>query len=301
MPIASLSTTVSLALLLGSPGPSPEQDPADPASVEAEVPSSEEDEPEVSAEVSPTATPEPDPPAEATPLAPAPDDDEAPTEDPSAAPTIEDNDLPDLTPTVKHSAERLNDARARKRQVRDARTAGLLLGVGTTLGLAAPLVMMRPLKPLVLDSDTAGTSIAPLANAGPIAGGFVLGLSGGVMNLLGGNRLSDLEVESGSSDRRRRGLNVASGIAFGGAAALTTAAAIDFVRGGVQWNEVSNRSFSPDDFVDGEQAMDKLSRGLALLSAVPPLLGLGIGLRLGHGAQVSVAPTTAGFVMSGRF
>ncbi len=222
----------------------------------------------------------------------------APAElDPAPELQLRDPDAPKLEPRLTHLFE--PEAATRVRDRRRSTAGGVLVGVGGMLGVAAPLFMLRPVKPFFLDTGRNGTSTKIGHEVGPIVAGVVVGTAGGVLTLLGARILSDVRVEPARVAVRQRALVVSSGVALGMAGGLFVAAAIDAARAGSQWSRVLARDASPEDAIDGEQVAAKASRALALFSAAPSLLGLGIGL--GGGASATVVPTPSGLAMLGRF
>jgi hypothetical protein len=295
MPSAFLAAHVAVTLLIAPVAPvepaavgEPASDSTtgEPAPEDPEVPSEDEPSEEVPS-VEETLVEQPPAPL------PAPVDDE---------PAPEDPDAPDLQAMTKYWPDFAElDAATQRRALQRGTVGGLLTGMGLALGVVAPIFVLRPAKAFVVDTGQEGTAVAIATDGRSLAAGLVTGFGGGVLTLLGGHMISDLAVEPARAARRQRSLHVASGIAFGLASGLFVAAVVDAARAGVQWQEVLRREVGPDDLIDGEEVASKASRSLALLSMVPPVLGLGIGLRLGHGAQASVVPTGSGLAVAGRF
>lgn len=260
--------------------PTEPTEPTEPLEGPVESPPEPEPETETDETADPSLASEPETPPETpeTPLA-------------SDAPPLERQPVYEFEP----------DQSTRARSARRATAGGVLLGVGATLGLAAPIFMLRPVKPFFLDTGTNGTSTKIGTEGGPIAAGLIVGFAGGVFTAVGARLCSDLLVEPSRVTSRRRVLHISSGLAFGVATGLLVGAAIDGVRAGVQWNTVLGRAASPDDAIDGQEVASKASRSLALFSVVPALLGIGIGLRGGEGARVAAVPTGSGMAIAGRF
>jgi len=278
----------------------PDRDPSSPSALddEGDAPTSTaSDEP--SSEASPA---DDEPSSEASPA-----DDEASsaaTEDaepgPSATPPpkVYDYDTPDLEHREKYPSVAPTELSVR--DANRARAGGLLAGLGITAAVVAPIIVLRPRTPITVDTGD-GTSLALDADAGPIVTGAFVSVVGGVSGVIGGRLLSDLGGDPSRAPGRRRALVVASGVAFGVASGLLVAGVVDLARGGVLWSDVLEREMASEDIADGEEAGRRLSRGVAMLTVVPPMAGLGLGLSLGGDARVRVLPSRNGLAMVGRF
>ncbi len=215
-------------------------------------------------------------------------------------PKVYDYDTPDLERRDRYPSASSTTTGLSSRDLRRARVGGLLVGLGVTAAVVAPIVVLRPRTPITVDVGD-GTSLNLDTDGGPLVTGSIVSVVGGVSSVLGGRLLSDLGREALYAPGRRRALNVASGVAFGVASGLLVAGVVDLGRGGALWNAVLEREFAAEDVTDGEQAGRRLSRGLAMLTAVPPMAGLGLGLGLGGDARARVMPSQAGFAVVGRF
>ncbi|MEM7151767.1 MAG: hypothetical protein AAF799_02950 [Myxococcota bacterium] len=235
-----------------------------------------------------------------------PDESSAPTEEPAEdiaeppAPRVYDYDSPDLERRGRSSAAPTATDAQDPLQLRRARLGGILVGVGLTAAVVAPVVVVRPRPAIAVDTGD-GTSLALSADGGPLIAGGVVSVVGGVTTIVGGRMLSDLGGDPRHAPRRQRALGIASGVSFGVASGLFVAGVVDMARGGVLWNNVLEREFSPENVVDGEEAGRRITRGIAMLSAALPMAGLGLGLSLGDDARARVVPSGAGVAVVGQF
>lgn len=261
-------------------------EPADPALTEAEAPAAAPTDP---AEANNEGEPSPEESSEAS---------KAP--EPAGPPRPKhDYDTPDLERRERHPAVPA-PADASAENVLRARVGAVLFGVGLTSAVVAPVVVLRPHTPIQVEQGE-GNGIALATRAAPLIAGGIISVVGGVSGGLGGRILSDLGGDPSRAGARRRGLAVASGLAIGAATGLLAAGVVDLARGGVLWKDVLARPLDADDAADGEEAASRLSRGVALLTMVPPMAGLGLGLSLGHDARARVVPSPTGVAVAGRF
>ena len=290
MPSSFLAVPLAISLSIHA-APPPEAPSTTTTSAEAPAePEAEPAEPAAEPAVVEPETPAPESPSE---LAETPAEGTAVAEDPDA-PILRRRE-----PRYVFDPGELDEA-AQRRATRRGTLAGLVVGMGATLGLAAPIFMLRPAKAFaVAVTDTNGVRIEP--NGGALAAGLVTAFASGTLTLIGGRMLADTGVGRSLAARRQRSLHVVSGISLGLACGAFLAAVVDGGRAGAQWQEVLGREASPDDLVDGGEAADKASRALAFFAAVPPLLGFGLGLRLGNDARATVVPTASGIAVLGRF
>lgn len=290
----------------------PEPPPSDPppagGTTESPVPGTDTDE---DAGLVPAAKPDPEPAASdevdtspdgrpPTQEPPPPSAVDAPATAPEQPPPkFYDYDTPKLE-RREAFPEPVGSTETARRDRRRALAGGLMVGVGLTAAVVAPIVVLRPRSAITV-AVGGGTAVERRTNAGPLVTGSIVSVTGGVVGLLGGRLLSDLGVEPRRAASRRRGLAVVSGVAFGVAGSMFVAGVVDLARGGVLWNEVLGRQSAPEDLDDANVAFRRMSRGLALFGAVLPVAGIGLGLSLGGDAKARVAPTPSGVAVLGRF
>jgi len=189
-------------------------------------------------------------------------------------------------------------------------TGSVMTGLGLAFGIVAPVVALQPTRAFRLEQDG---DLAVGAVAAPVTASLLLGLGGGALSFLGARSLSDAYLDRSLDDsdvgrrkiaERRRNLQVIAGVSLGLAGALLVAGVAEGAVAGSKWSDIVNREASFADVVDGRDVAVRASRSLALATALPSLVGLGVGLLLGRGTRGETArlvPTGSGLALRGRF